>query len=174
MTESIVETIEESQKRDIRAFLDKLIEEMDILQVEGLSRGFVKKKVSVHRKLLSNPVGCTGKGTKKEKYFPSVGEMHQMWYNGHTVDEILSLLKLNREHHYKREYAQLLRAKLTYIDDYRPPKPPRHEDYGQFPLGYHGWVDEQGNDMWKSQRADAKLWVKQHPEVKRWHSRGKE
>ena len=168
--EDVVETQDDSQKRDIRAILDLLIEEMDTLQMFGLSRSFIKKQVSKYRKLLSNPL----RHTKKGKWFPTVGEIHQMWYNGHTVDEMLGLFKLRREHLYKKEYVQLLRSKLTYIDNYRPPKPPRHEDYGQFPLGHYRWVDEQGNDIWKSQRADAKLWVKRHPKVKKWHSRGKE
>ena len=174
VTEPIVETQDDSQKTDIRRLLDLLIEEMDTLQMFGLSRSFIKKQVAKYRKLLSNPVRCTGKGTKKEKWFPTVGEMHTNFHSGHMIDEMVHFFKRPDDHHYKKEYALLLCNKLTYIDDYLPPGPPRHEDYGEFPVTHHKWVDAAGNDRWTSKNRVAETWRKKHPEVKKWHSRGKE
>jgi len=168
--EKHVETPEDERKRELRAMLDLLIDEMDTFQAAGIKRSHVKKQVSKYRNLLSNPLRQTREG----KWFPTVPEMLGNWQSGHQLQEIINFFKVNPDHAYRVEYARELDNKLTYIDRYEPPGNPPHTDYGQFPLGHHKWVDEQGNDMWNSERKDAKLWVKKHPEVKRWHSKGKE
>lgn len=143
---------------ELRAYCNRLIADLDLLEKHGWKAKSVKKEVSKMRKWLTEVnVRPTQKNTK-------VLEMVHTNVIGHTLtlDSLLGfLLTHDPSHIIAGQYIDLLQHNLKY-DRYEPPRK-THPNYGMM-LNVHNfktWLDQYGNNIKDSETRIANKVLKQ-------------
>jgi len=160
---TVAEEKEDSMKgmmvAQMRAYLDKIIDHLDLLELYE-DRTRIKKQVGKVRKHITD-----------DRKDPTVAELYAVIHSDPDPIEVMFHdLESPFPDRHKQEVFKRLWQNMTYIDRYAPPQPPVHPDYNAAPAvgNVATYVDQYGMNIFDTRihrkMADAaiKQWERQH------------